>query len=114
MISYLRIKNFALIDELNIEFEEGLNVITGETGAGKSIIIEAINVILGSTVNSNLIKSSADYLEVEALFNLDSLSDRQLNAIQNFVDITSEREKINAGLITIWQPCHHYRRLGII
>jgi DNA repair protein RecN (Recombination protein N) len=94
MISYLRIKNFALIDELNIEFEEGLNVITGETGAGKSIIIEAINVILGSTVNSNLIKSSADYLEVEALFNLDSLSDRQLNAIQNFVDITSEKQLI--------------------
>jgi DNA repair protein RecN (Recombination protein N) len=94
MLFYLRIKNFALIDELNIEFEEGLNVITGETGAGKSIIIEAINVILGATVNSSLIKSSADYLEVEALFNLDSISGRQLNALQNFSDILSEKQLI--------------------
>jgi len=94
MLFYLRIKNFALIDELNIEFEEGLNVITGETGAGKSIIVEAINVILGSTVNSSLIKTSADYLEVEALFNLDSISDGQLKALQNFDDIISENQLI--------------------
>lgn len=94
MLFYLRIKNFALINELNIEFEEGLNVITGETGAGKSIIIEAINVILGATVNSSLIKSSADHLEVEALFNLDSISERQLNALKNFGDILPENQLI--------------------
>jgi len=94
MISYLRVKNFALIDELNIEFEEGLNVITGETGAGKSIIIEAINVILGSAPNSNLIKSSADFLEVEALFNLEQISKRQLNEIQQYDDISSDGQLI--------------------
>ncbi len=71
MLSHLRIKNFALIDELNIEFEPGLNVITGETGAGKSMIIEAINIILGSPSGTQLIKSKSDFLEVEALFDLD-------------------------------------------
>jgi DNA repair protein RecN (Recombination protein N) len=94
MISYLRVKNFALIDELNIEFENGLNVITGETGAGKSIIIEAISVILGSTANNNLIKSSADFLEVEALFNLEQISKRQLNELKKYEDITSDNQLI--------------------
>jgi DNA repair protein RecN (Recombination protein N) len=68
MLSYLKIKNFALIDELTVEFEGGLNVITGETGAGKSMIVEAINTILGAPVNENWIKDNADFLEVEALF----------------------------------------------
>lgn len=58
----------ALIKELNIEFEEGLNVLTGETGAGKSIIIEAIDLILGSYATSDLIRDGEDSLIVEGLF----------------------------------------------
>jgi DNA repair protein RecN (Recombination protein N) len=53
---------------LNIEFEEGLNVLTGETGAGKSIIIEAIDLILGSHATSDLIRDGEDSLIVEGLF----------------------------------------------
>lgn len=94
MLSYLKIKNFALINELNIDFDEGLNVITGETGAGKSIIIEAVNVILGSNANINLIKSDADFLEVEALFNLDSLPEKKLRKIEKVNDILSENGQI--------------------
>ncbi len=94
MLSYLRIKNFALIDELNIEFEEGLNVITGETGAGKSIIVEALNVILGSTANTNLIKSNTDFLEVETLFNLDLLPKKQLEALEEKGDIITDNRQL--------------------
>jgi len=64
----LNIKNIALIKELNIEFEEGLNVLTGETGAGKSIIIEAIDLILGGSTVTDLIRDGEDSLVVEGLF----------------------------------------------
>lgn len=94
MLAYLKIKNFALINELNIDFSEGLNVITGETGAGKSIIIEAVNVILGSFTNTNLIKSDADFLEIEALFYLDSLSEKKLRKMEKVNDILSENGQI--------------------
>jgi len=68
MLFQLNIKNMALIKELNIEFDEGLNVLTGETGAGKSIIIEAINLILGSHTTIDLIRLGEDSLLVEGLF----------------------------------------------
>ncbi|MEA3453415.1 MAG: DNA repair protein RecN [Candidatus Caldatribacteriota bacterium] len=68
MLFQLNIKNMALIKELNIEFEEGLNVLTGETGAGKSIIIEAIDLILGGYAASDLIRDGEDGLVVEGLF----------------------------------------------
>jgi len=68
MLFQLNLKNIALIKELNIEFEEGLNVLTGETGAGKSIIIEGINLILGGYVTSDLIKEGEDSLIAEGLF----------------------------------------------
>ncbi|MGE4412381.1 MAG: DNA repair protein RecN [Candidatus Caldatribacteriota bacterium] len=87
MLSYLKIKNFALIDELTVEFEGGLNVITGETGAGKSMIVEAINTILGAPVNENWIKDNADFLEVEALFFLDSLTKQQLLELEKIGNI---------------------------
>jgi len=71
----------ALIKELNIEFEEGLNVLTGETGAGKSIIIEAIDLILGSYATSDLIRDGEDSLIVEGLFLLTS---QEKEIISNF------------------------------
>ena len=94
MLFYLKINNFALIDELNIEFEKELNVITGETGAGKSIIIEAINVILGSTANSSLIKSNAEFLEVEGLFNLEFLPQNQLKTLEKTTDLLAEDRQL--------------------
>ena len=50
MLSTLAIKNFAIIEDIRIEFNAGLSVLTGETGAGKSIIIEAVNLLLGSQI----------------------------------------------------------------
>lgn len=72
MLEKLHIKNFALIDELEVEFGRGLNVLTGETGAGKSIIFDAINFVLGEKADKNQIKTGADNAEVWAMFTADN------------------------------------------
>ena len=66
MIKSLYIKDFALIDELNVQFERGLNVLTGQTGAGKSIIIGALNMILGERADTEVIRQGADKAISEA------------------------------------------------
>ena len=70
MLKHLYIKNFTLIDELDIEFHEGFSVITGETGAGKSIILGAIALLLGQRADSKAIKQGADKCVIEAHFDL--------------------------------------------
>ncbi len=70
MITRLYIKNFTLIDELNIELHPGFSVITGETGAGKSIILGAIGLLLGQRADSKSLKQGADRCVIEAHFNL--------------------------------------------
>ncbi len=71
MLTDLHIKNFALIDEAHIKFEAGLNIMTGETGAGKTIVLEAMNLLLGKRADPVLIGASGDEAEVEALINVD-------------------------------------------
>ncbi|HPD01149.1 MAG TPA: DNA repair protein RecN [Acetivibrio sp.] len=77
MLQRLEIENIAIIDRVEIEFGEGLNVLTGETGAGKSIIIDSINAILGERMSKELIRTGRDKAVVEAVFhvNPDRLSD---------------------------------------
>ena len=70
MLNELSIKNFAIIDELHVCFGEGLNVISGETGAGKSIIIGAVSLLLGDRATSDMIRTQADSATVEALFDI--------------------------------------------
>ena len=70
MLKHLYIKNFALIDELDIEFRSGFSVITGETGAGKSIILGAIGLLLGQRADAKTIKQGADRCVIEAHFDL--------------------------------------------
>ena len=74
MLRELSIRNFAIIDDLSIVFEKGLSVLTGETGAGKSIIMSAVNLILGSRASPELIRTSEETAELEALFELPSES----------------------------------------
>ncbi len=68
MLTELIVKNFALIEELRLSFGPGFNVLTGETGAGKSIIVGAINLILGGRASSDLIREGTEEAEVQALF----------------------------------------------
>ena len=70
MLCQLSIKNIALIDALTIEFTEGLNVLTGETGAGKSIVIDSMNLALGERADRDLIRAGQERASVEALFDV--------------------------------------------
>lgn len=70
MLAELNIRNFAIIDSLNITFEKGFNVLTGETGAGKSIIVDAVELVLGGRASSEMIRSSCDEAVVEASFEI--------------------------------------------
>jgi DNA repair protein RecN (Recombination protein N) len=70
MLRELHIENLAIIDQLRIDFHEGLNVLTGETGAGKSIILNALNLILGDRVKDDIIRSHEEEGLVEALFDI--------------------------------------------
>ncbi len=68
MLRELSIKNFAIIDDLHIRFSKGLTILSGETGAGKSIIINAVNLLLGSRADAGFIRTGADTAELEVLF----------------------------------------------
>jgi len=70
MLLELRIKNFAIIDELNLSFSKGLNILTGETGAGKSIILNAVHLLLGDRATEELIRTSEEEASIEALFDI--------------------------------------------
>jgi DNA repair protein RecN (Recombination protein N) len=70
MLTDLYIKNFAIIDNLHASFQRGLNILTGETGAGKSIIIDAVNLVLGGRASADLIRSGEEEATVEAIFDL--------------------------------------------
>ena len=82
MLTTLRIKNLALVAELTLELQPGYNAITGETGAGKSVVIGALNLALGQRADRTLIRSGADSCSVEAVFDV-----RKLRApLQTFLD----------------------------
>jgi DNA repair protein RecN (Recombination protein N) len=83
MLSVLRIKDFAIINEIEIEFAEGLNVITGETGAGKSIILRAISLLCGNRASSDFIRKGAKKAIVEGVFHLDVESIARLREIND-------------------------------
>jgi DNA repair protein RecN (Recombination protein N) len=68
MLTFLNISNIALIDELNVEFDRGLNLLTGETGSGKSIIVDALGVLIGGRFTSDLLKAGRDRGFIEGLF----------------------------------------------
>ena len=70
MLQGLRIENFAIIHELELGFAPGLNIFTGETGAGKSIILDAIEAVIGGKADSTSIRSGATRASIEASFEL--------------------------------------------
>lgn len=101
MLLLLRIQNFALIDSLELEFGAGLNVLTGETGAGKSIILDAIDVVLGGKVNSRMIRTGSDRSFIEATYAIhpgviDWLTQQEIEPLEEQVLVCS-RELANGG-----------------
>ncbi len=68
MLRFLRIRRLAVIDSVEVEFDPGLNVLTGETGAGKSILVEAVGLLLGGRASGDLVRTGEDSATIEAIF----------------------------------------------
>src|SRR3954469_459272 len=68
MLRFLRIRNLAVIDAVEVEFEPGFNVLTGETGAGKSILVEAVGLLLGGRASADLVRTGESQATIEAIF----------------------------------------------
>ena len=119
MLLHLDIQNLAIIDHVELDFEAGLNVITGETGAGKSLLLSALDLILGGRADRTMVRKGADRAVVQALFRVDAtssvaqrLAERDLVdrgpsteldiVIRRIVTQTGRaRASINGGLVTV-------------
>jgi DNA repair protein RecN (Recombination protein N) len=89
MLTFLKISNIALIDELNVEFDRGLNLLTGETGSGKSIIVDALGVLVGGRFTSDLLKADRDRGFIEGLFSV--TRNRELERLLSDAGIEADR-----------------------
>ncbi len=92
MLSLLRISNFALIDRAEVEFDAGLNIVTGETGTGKSIFLRALGLLQGGRASSDFVSRGAESAEIEGLFHLDELDRKELSAIYD--DLGADAEEL--------------------
>ena len=81
MLSELRIKNLAIIDDLHMTFDRGFNVLTGETGAGKSIILDAVTLLLGGRADNDIVRSKSKVAYVEGIFYLDNRTTARLSPL---------------------------------
>jgi len=109
MISHIRIKDFAIIDTVELDFHDGLNIITGETGAGKSIIIEAVSLALGSRADTAFIRSGKDKAVVQMAADLDGedyVITRELSATGKNIC------KINGEIVPLSQLNQLCRRIA--
>lgn len=100
MLLQLNIKNFALIEDLSISFDKGFNILSGETGAGKSILIDAINYVTGCKFNKELIRTGKNKTYVEAVFTIENVKTKEiLNEmdIENDDMIIMSRETFQSG-----------------
>ena len=108
MLQNLHVKNLALIQETEVNFTEGLNILSGETGAGKSIIIGSINLALGARADKDMIRNGAEYALVELVF---QVTDKELLAQIQALDIPVEED----GIIIIQrkiQPTRSICKIG--
>ena len=136
MLTTLRIKNLALVTDLTLELQPGCNVITGETGAGKSIIIGALNLVLGERADRTLIRSGEESCSVEAVFDvgvqasacsgalkrelqhfleengLEPCEDNQLVLKRTFTAAGANRQFINGSPTTLATLADHRRMAG--
>ena len=84
MLVHLHVKNLALIEEAEVDFEEGLNILTGETGAGKSILIGSVNLALGQKMSREMIREGADHAYVELVFQVNPDTEEKLKKLEVF------------------------------
>lgn len=94
MLTELRIRNFAIIDELDLELGSGLLAFTGETGAGKSIIVDAVETLLGGRADSTLIRTGVDRSSVEGTFRIPTVVREPVHAVLQREDLLDDEEYV--------------------
>src|SRR5438552_1295201 len=98
MLRFLRIRNLAVIESVEVEFEPGFNVLTGETGAGKSILVEAVGLLLGARASADLVRTGESVATIEAIF--EEPSGRELIVRRELTNQGRSRSFINGALAT--------------
>src|SRR5205085_5274500 len=107
MLTELRIMNFAIIESLSLPLERGFNVLSGETGAGKSIIVGALGLLLGERASADLIRTGSDRATVEGAFDIKDRPDIRKALDESGIDVEGEtvvlrREAAAAGRARAW------------
>jgi DNA-binding MarR family transcriptional regulator len=105
MLVSLHVKNMALIKEVEVEFGQGLNIMTGETGAGKSIVIGAVNIALGTGNFKDYVPEDAEYALVELIFE----TEKEMPKIMKSMNMISRCQSVYRGkrMCTELSPSHH-------
>ncbi len=98
MLRFLRIRNLAVIEAVEVEFEQGFNVLTGETGAGKSILVEAVGLLLGARASADLVRTGEAHATIEAIF--DDAAGRELIVRREINNQGRSRSFIDGALAT--------------
>ena len=105
MLKSLKIQDYALIKEINVEFGKGLNIITGETGAGKSILVDAISLLIGERASTETVREGSQKAIVEGVFELESNKKintiLEENQIENLPELILRREISLKGLTVV-------------
>jgi DNA repair protein RecN (Recombination protein N) len=99
MLRFLRIRNLAVIEAVEVEFEPGFNVLTGETGAGKSILVEAVGLLLGGRASADLVRTGEPQATIEAIFE-EASSRRELIVRREITNQGRSRSFVNGALAT--------------
>lgn len=94
MLLELRVENYAVIDSVLVEFASGLNLLTGETGAGKSILIDALALLLGEKASADVVRHGTDKAIVSAVFELDAAEEKAISRILEAIGIDSEGDQL--------------------
>jgi len=98
MLRFLRIRNLAVIEAVEVEFESGFNVLTGETGAGKSILVEAVGLLLGARASADLVRTGEAQATIEAIF--EGPDDEELIVRREINNQGRSRSFVNGALAT--------------
>src|SRR5690625_4855331 len=94
MLTELSIRNFAIIEEMSITFDDGLTVLTGETGAGKSIIIDALMLLAGGRGSVDYVRHNTDKAQIEGLFSLDQAKDHPIYKVSQAFGVEIEDDMV--------------------
>ena len=101
MIETLHIENIGIIGNMTVDLKNGLNIITGETGAGKSLVVDALSLICGNRFSKDIIKTGKDYCLVEIMITKDNDGEQDIIVSREITSQGKNKCKINGRMVTV-------------